>query len=994
MLRRILVLIFAILLSVTLWGCGSNRDSSGSQSVQTPEDVIASASFVGSTQCLSCHGDKASWGHTLHKATLRATGKFSTAQAGTESFYAGTINAGLNLLATGTTDGSGATSTEVYFSHNGTAWSAANAADAGPGLDKFSATVNVDVAENYTLLVTNVAAGVTPTAGVSYPVLLTYGGERNYKQRYVVTGIGASKHISPIQYNDKGLAADPSGALEWVPYHAERWYDLDDSVLSEPANKDAFDGNCAGCHFTGYQLAKNAVTGEERADATDDINGALDFDGDGTLDEINIGCEACHGAGSVHASTQNPAYIVNPANLSVAEGNMVCGQCHIRGKSIDKFMEFAEATETDPAQSPFPAMLDADGRLMKFRPGLDDLADFYSYDSGDGSGAGDFDSQYWGGEPSDGTFVTSKQHHQQYIDILQGPHAPDKPYDATCFSCHDSHDNASPERHQIVTSLEEDGVRIVTNVDNDTLCLACHATHGPFADITPEEVAAMDQNLSFNSITGNVKAVVTAHTQHYFDPLNEDGSGGIDNPDDSGASRCTGCHVPLTAKSALAYDIHSHTFVVIEPAASLSTAPSAGVKNGCNYCHLTASDADLDALQAAYEAKFPVDASGAAIPATNVFFDQWNSSGHAAYESEPFIHWDEDGSISTSCAKCHSKDGFIDFAADGAVDAASKLGTVISCGTCHTNGDNPLLYVDASTRWDDRTPFDALDLVVFPSTLTADLGDSSNICMACHQGRSSKVQVDEQIAGWDGVSELRFLNIHYYAAAATLFGTDVMGGYEYDSNSFVGAQTYAGQNTFPAPHDTLNTCTECHLREGANDHSFIPDITRCNDCHTGATFETLAGSPSANFAAINTLKDELQVVLEAAGVIFVGHYPYFDNLLTAEQLKAAYNWQVADKEPCGYIHNGDYIQQLLYDSIVDMGGTPSIDAPGRTPLDGQALFVANCGNCHTGNGAGTGTVSDLTGRGATAIAKIEGGHQSIILTTVQLQAIGDFLDAP
>jgi hypothetical protein len=38
-------------------------------------------------------------------------------------------------------------------------------------------------------------------------------------------------------------------------------------------------------------------------------------------------------------------------------------------------------------------------------------------------------------------------------------------------------------------------------------------------------------------------------------------------------------------------------------------------------------------------------------------------------------------------------------------------------------------------------------------------------------------------------------------------------------------------------------------------------------------------------------------------------------------LKAAYNYQVSHKEPCGYIHNADYIKQLLIDSILDLGGT-------------------------------------------------------------------------
>jgi len=37
-------------------------------------------------------------------------------------------------------------------------------------------------------------------------------------------------------------------------------------------------------------------------------------------------------------------------------------------------------------------------------------------------------------------------------------------------------------------------------------------------------------------------------------------------------------------------------------------------------------------------------------------------------------------------------------------------------------------------------------------------------------------------------------------------------------------------------------------------------------------------------------------------------------------LKAAYNYHMSHKEPCGYIHNHRYVAQLLVDSI----GDPSI----------------------------------------------------------------------
>ncbi len=40
-------------------------------------------------------------------------------------------------------------------------------------------------------------------------------------------------------------------------------------------------------------------------------------------------------------------------------------------------------------------------------------------------------------------------------------------------------------------------------------------------------------------------------------------------------------------------------------------------------------------------------------------------------------------------------------------------------------------------------------------------------------------------------------------------------------------------------------------------------------------------------------------------------------------LKAAYNYQYAQKDPGGFAHNGKYIIQTLYDSIQDVGGDVS-----------------------------------------------------------------------
>jgi hypothetical protein len=45
------------------------------------------------------------------------------------------------------------------------------------------------------------------------------------------------------------------------------------------------------------------------------------------------------------------------------------------------------------------------------------------------------------------------------------------------------------------------------------------------------------------------------------------------------------------------------------------------------------------------------------------------------------------------------------------------------------------------------------------------------------------------------------------------------------------------------------------------------------------------------------------------------------NAWTPRLLKAAYNYQFAQKDPGAYVHNGKYILQVLYDSIADIGGS-------------------------------------------------------------------------
>lgn len=57
MFKRILVLVFAVLLSATFWGCSSNRDSSDRQVTgdELGNDPVTGVAFVGATTCIGCH---------------------------------------------------------------------------------------------------------------------------------------------------------------------------------------------------------------------------------------------------------------------------------------------------------------------------------------------------------------------------------------------------------------------------------------------------------------------------------------------------------------------------------------------------------------------------------------------------------------------------------------------------------------------------------------------------------------------------------------------------------------------------------------------------------------------------------------------------------------------------------------------------------------------------------------------------------------------------
>jgi len=333
-------------------------------------------------------------------------------------------------------------------------------------------------------------------------------------------------------------------------------------------------------------------------------------------------------------------------------------------------------------------------------------------------------------------------------------------------------------------------------------------------------------------------------------------------------------------------------------------------------------------------------------------YDAWANSAHADATAEAFRHWDEDdpAEIPTDCARCHSSSGYQAYTgADGSpvevVENPVAVGEVVDCVACHNE------------------VVDSLDNVLFPSGVRlTNLGPEAR-CMTCHQGRASTDDVDDAIdaampADDDTVSaDLGFINIHYYAAGATLNAGQVRGGYQYAD------QVYDWR--FRHVEDR-NDCIGCH-----DQHSLEVRFDACVTCHDGTTdgmtardirmmasatsdydgdgdldeggFYEMVGLGEALYTAIQAYP---ATISEPAICYHASNYPYwfidtdangtcedseanYGNKYaswTARLLRAAYNYQVALKDPGGFAHNAKYMIQLLFDSLTDINSALTVPA--------------------------------------------------------------------
>jgi hypothetical protein len=172
----------------------------------------------------------------------------------------------------------------------------------------------------------------------------------------------------------------------------------------------------------------------------------------------------------------------------------------------------------------------------------------------------------------------------------------------------------------------------------------------------------------------------------------------------------------------------------------------------------------------------------------------------------------------------------------------------------------------------------------------------------------------------------------------------------------------------------MQTCTDCH-----DQHALTIEVNRCDNCHEdvedpedvllirqeaedveptdydgdGDTTEPIRDEIMALEAALLVEIQAYATETVGTGIVYDSHsHPYWfidsDGNGTAEQtevngdnrfaswtptlLRAAYNYQYVQKDPGVFAHNPDYALQILYDSLLAIGGEDAVANFTRPPV--------------------------------------------------------------
>ncbi|GAV24147.1 hypothetical protein ciss_00800 [Carboxydothermus islandicus] len=217
---------------------------------------------------------------------------------------------------------------------------------------------------------------------------------------------------------------------------------------------------CATCHTTGYKLTYYDPANPATSKAT--------------WSELNVGCEACHGPGSVHVYTKSKLDIWNPAKKTKAEQTRACGYCHIRVENEKYKSPQGNYREDLPAPEVGKTFMPWDDWTKWYpeelvAPGIQPEDPFDKSYTGDLAGLFKTDVL----STTYGVYEEAK-HHQQYQGFIQSNH-----YKKNILSCNDCH---SPHKTKKTATL----------IDPKATCSTCHGSAFDVEKIMPGTAKTAD----------------------------------------------------------------------------------------------------------------------------------------------------------------------------------------------------------------------------------------------------------------------------------------------------------------------------------------------------------------------------------------------------------------------------------------------------------------------------------------------------------------------
>ena len=436
-----------------------------SMTIKVSSSPSATARYAGSSSCLTCHKEQQHWQQTAHKLGWTVPGKPGPMQdfsRHTDYFDALQSFPAADNYTSGTRLELG----DYDSARNDDKFKLRAFGDARLPITTPFADVylwkNSNDDKFYITLVNRLNPG-DPNSPAHLEVKLLYGGAV-HDQRYIVSVPPALGNrpgwYTVLRYNMTGrddrlnrerrVWHDYKFYMWWAAGEDGQYGTSDDVLAAPPVNTNTVQTMCAGCHLTGWERYQDAATGQYLVRAVNDPGGEMNIDDDPQPDEINVGCESCHGPGSEHVESEGrTGLIVNPKYLSAERSSAVCGRCHDRRQGYG-----------GPTVGYTQAVSEA-GLLA--RPGISrhELITKFTDPVKKGPtmrGPGREDN-IW---PDD---VHSNKPHQQYSDFLKSKLYRNDRWLVTCSDCHDLHGDGAYNR-------------FLTHSPNDSaspLCQRCHA---------------------------------------------------------------------------------------------------------------------------------------------------------------------------------------------------------------------------------------------------------------------------------------------------------------------------------------------------------------------------------------------------------------------------------------------------------------------------------------------------------------------------------------